>query len=700
MKKLKTFLMGLYQWATFQTEDNKIKLTSEERIRLEEVFGEEKAEEIITHINQELAQAAADNSNEEEMAQLRAEAAELIETLGLSSDEAPEPNAGSEEEELTAQESISRFFAEQRTFNARVLENLNNPQDVPVMRIDRNSPVSHSATHLFASNHTWDSFQARPWNQLAAGNKNVAMPSLAHGTVEFETLNSDLADFYRKNPTVLRNYQRDLLGLPSFWQTEYHVDDRAADGNIVYGPITQARKLPWLPKGVASIYLEENRVFPTSIDIEIAGHELQKLMETWLNNFVAGTSGPYNISFVQFLISGWDKRARAEDRLSLINGIHVPTPDNATLPGMAIHTRDGLMKRLYDRTNEGRIKVAHFTTPTMENITDHVKGLVDSLPQEVKNQEGLVFYLSPSWLRAYAARQRELNGLYQDYKKDEEVTIDGYGNVRFQTLEDMEGTNFMFITTDDNIGLMENVPGEKGLYTLEKLKRNIYVLADYKLGVKLVHSGNKIKDTDPDAFRVQLVWHNGQPMFRADYFVHLYEVEGGELKLPFERVTFRDTYKGDITKISGTYPGQIIKIRGNANVTGAVKAAVGIASDFNLSTGGTLTLLVKADGTFKELSRTTEPEKVVAPGVNFADSTIDADEGAVFHFVGEAGTLTDILNGNEAQEIKIVGGAKALTINKSATINVDASVELTGNTQFLKLVKVDGVWYEIEKVTD
>src|SRR5699024_12049934 len=118
--------------------------------------------------------------------------------------------------------------------------------------------------------------------------------------------------------TVLRNYQRDLLGLPSFWQTEYHVDDRAADGNIVYGPITQARKLPWLPKGVASIYLEENRVFPTSIDIEIAGHELQKLMETWLNNFVVGTSETYNISFFLLHISSWYKHDIAYDRLFLI----------------------------------------------------------------------------------------------------------------------------------------------------------------------------------------------------------------------------------------------------------------------------------------------------------------------------------------------------------------------------------------------
>lgn len=695
MKKVKAFLLGLFGWAELQTDEDKLKLTDDEKNRLIEVMGEKHAENIIERVNQYLAEGEENDSDadlisREDLLRFREQGNELLAELGIEGEQR-------DLSQLNEQELFNTILSETRVANAKIIEFMKRPIDEPIASGTDAVANMHSATHLFASGKEFDSLdENRPWNLLAAG-QNVAKPSFAKGTIAFETLNSDLADFYRENPTVLREYQRDLLGLPSFWQTEYNVDDRADDGNIVYGPITQARKLPWLPKGVSSIYLEENRVFPTSIDLEIAGHRLQQLMETWLNPIVNGTSGPYNISFVQFLIKGWDKRARAEDRLSLIKGIHVPTPDDATLPGMAIHTRDGLLKRLYDRTNEGRIKVAHFTKPTVENIVDHVKDMADALPQEVKNQAGLVYYLSPSWLRAYALRQRELNGLYQDYKKDEEVTIDGYPNIRFQTLEDMEGTDFMFITTDDNIGLMENVPGEKGLYTLEMLKRNIYVLADYKIGIKLVHSGNKIADDAPEAFRVQLVWHNGQPMFRSDYFVHLYEVENGELNLPFERVTFRDSYKGNITKIKGAYPGQVIKIKGNNNVTGEITTAAGISPKFDLSSGGTLTLLVKANGDFKELSRTGEPETVTTPGMNFDGTTIDADEASVFHFVGSTGNLTDILNGNEAQEIKIVGGTNALTIASNATINVDSSAVLASDADFLKLIKVDGVWYEIER---
>lgn len=703
MKKIKTYLSKLFGWDKFQIEDNKIKLTADEENRLKEVFGEKQSEKLVEKINQFLADEEEASATQAEMDQLRAQAAELISELGLEDANLSDDTTGegAEEGEGTPSASIRDFLARQREFNSEVLSALRAPApNTPVVSIDRNPrAVQHSATHLFSSNASWDAFEGRPWNQIAAG-QQVAIPSFAAKTVEYERLNEDLRDYYAKNPTQLRNYQRELMGLPSFWFTEYNVDDRANDGNIVYGPITQARKLPWLPKGVAKIFVEENRVFPTSVDIEISGHELQKLMETWLNTFVNGTSGPYNMSFVNFLIQGWDRQARAEDRISLINGIHVPTPNDATLPGMFIHTRDGLLKRIYDRIHDGRIKVAHLPAPTAMNIVDHVEGFCNTLPQDVRNRPGLVLYMSPHWKRQYATRVRELSGMYMDYKKDETVTIDKFPNIKIETLEDIEGTDSMFITTDNNIGTMENVPGESGLYRMEQLKRNIYVFADYKLGIKVIHSGNKIADNDPNAFRVQLIWHNGQPLFRDDFFVHLYEVENGKLELPFERVTFRDTYAGDITSIKGAKPGQIIKIRGNKSVTGKVKQAAGIATDFDLSTGGTLTLLAKEEGVFTEISRTTEPETIVAAGVNF-DDVIDADEASVFHFTGaDAATLSEILNGNEGQQIKIVGGVKTLTVASNATIEVDSSVTLTGNTHYLKLVKVSGKWYEIEKQTE
>src|SRR5690606_16183656 len=136
------------------------------------------------------------------------------------------------------------------------------------------------------------------------------------------------------------------------------------------------------------------------------------------------------------------------------------------------------------------------------NIVDYVDDMINRLPLEVRTSPGLVFYLSPYWLKSYKRRYEQLHGTQNDYIGYPKNPKD-YNNIDFEVLEDMEGLDFMFITFNDNIEILENVPAEKSMYKFEYLKRIIYIWADYKLGIRMIHIGNKIKAGDPLEFKVQ-----------------------------------------------------------------------------------------------------------------------------------------------------------------------------------------------------
>jgi hypothetical protein len=135
-------------------------------------------------------------------------------------------------------------------------------------------------------------------------------------------------------------------------------------------------------------------------------------------------------------------------------------------------------------------------------------------------------------------------------------------------------------------------------------------------------------------------------------------------------------------------------VRNNAKFT--------ISSDFNLKTGGTLTLLVKPDLTLRELSRTTGPVVTTTSAVSFSTAAIDANKGQEFAFTGTSTTaVNDIINGVDGQVIKIYGTATAgvdvTFANVAGKISVTAAATLSGADKYLELVKVAGIWYEVSR---
>lgn len=608
---------------------------------------------------------------------------------------------------------ITTFQANQK----KIIDKLSNEPEpdnpIDIIKQTNMQKIIHSATHLFASTKAYDAIDnERPWNKAAAAGLTVSATDYNDG-VTINKLNGDAELYFRENPTEIQSLHRDNFGLPTWWKKVFNVSDRRSSASILTAEITQGRKLNWLPKNIQEIEAEEGKIYPVQIDAEWEGFQLQEIETSWLNMLNKEGSQPEKMSFVRFLVGELLKRARVEDRISTLNGIFVQTPAGATVPGRFINRQNGIFFQLWKARDIDQ-KYRPFTGMgeiTPANVYDYFHsddeanlGFLKRFPQEVLAQTNLVVNIHYKVWTWYKAKYKEINGTNMDFKGLPDHFED-YPNVMVETYVDQENPSFVWATFTDNVEILENVVTEKSTYKFQTLLRKIYLLADYKLGVRLIHIGRKIKAGDPAEFKVQSVWSNDAPVFLDEKFIPVYDDATGIVKVDYKNIQVVENWATAITEFSGVKPGQVIKIRGNTalaanvNVTDGAKISLTGDAAFNLKTGGTLTLFVKSDYTLVELNRTITVPTNPSTDVSFTGTTIDANDGSVFLFAGGAdATLTDIDNGVNNQIIRIYGNDTAdvdLTVaNVTGLISVGTSVVLSAADKYLELVKVDGVWYK------
>lgn len=696
---LATVVCGILGIGEIPVLEGKVNFTEDQKKVLGKRLESEKdVDKAIAAFNKDLSKMETDAQREE---RLKSELRTALKETSLTEEEV---EAKIEEGDLAVQ--LGAINAQMKLQKQQIAKLMAEPEaDSPIDTPQAiGAKAQHSATHLFGDTKDWNAFAGRPWNQRAAGITTDATEFSDRTVVD--KLNDDMDHYFRENPEEIKSLHRDNFGLPTFWPKRLNVDDKVSDGNIVSAEITQARKLPWLPKNKQLIQPEEGQIFPVQIDIEFVGYYLQKMEASWLNKWNKEGSQPYKESFVRFLVSELDKKARVEDRISTIKGIHVATPEDSTVPGKFINRQDGLLYQFYKaRHITKKYKAFSLGLPTTTNIVDYVDQMIESLPLDVRVNPSLVYYLSPYWMKAYKRRYEQIHGTQNDYVGYPTNPKD-YSNVKFEVMPDLEGLDFMWITLDDNIELLENVPKEKSLYHFEYLKRIIYIWADYKQGVRLIHIGTTVKDGDPLEFKVQTVWSNDVPIFRPEFNIPIFDDTTGRVKAKYGYMKVSDDWATSITHIDDAKPGQIIKIEGNSNMA----TAKNVVTSGNITlTGGTfalnqdsiLTLFVKEDGSIKELKREAVPTTTVTD-VNFTGAAIDASQGSTFRFTGVADiTLDDILNGVEGSTVTIYGTNTAdvdFTVSDvEGKIEVGSDAVLGAATDYVTLVNVNGVWYESDR---
>ena len=713
MAKTVAFLTVLFGWNEMpvNAEQKEVVFTAEQEATLKAKFGDDYVTKMKAALNKELAEMHDESL---ELKAIQDEIDAMVKESGLTAEEL-ETIAKDEKGDKSISATIKAIGEKQKVHNAMlqklITENIGD-QPEAVIEIGKNMKAKHSDSHLFASGKDYDATD-RPWNRkaiaLSSGNVQVGATDFTDQPT-IQKLNDDMKLYYRENPTELKSLTRDKFGLPDFWPTRTKVDDLIADGSIATAEVSQTRKLNWLPKNKQTIQAEEGKIFPIQIDAEYIGFRLQKMEASWLNMMNKEGSQPYKESFVKFLVSEIDKKARIEDRVATIKGIYVETPENATEAGRAINRQNGLLYLLQQaRDVTKKYRAFDNGLPTTTNIVDYIDQQIKALPLEVRESPNLVLYLSTEWLQAYKRRSETLYGSNMDYAGYPTNPKD-YPNIRFERLVDMAGSDFMFITFDDNIEILENVPAEKSMYKFEYLLRKMYIWADYKMGVRLLHIGNTVEAGDPDEFKVQTVWSNTAPIFPVDTFVPFHETATGTaLKLSYNNVYVAKDRTSNVVTISNyaDYKGQVIKIKGDTALATAVlvkddNAKINLTADFALQSGGTLKLYVPESGVPFELSRTTSPEVNTVVAVNFVGGVIDANLGGEFKSAHAATTaITSVINGVPGKTISIYGTDASgvdVTLSTTGNIKMNSAATLASVADYVQLTLVDGTWTETKRV--
>jgi hypothetical protein len=564
--------------------------------------------------------------------------------------------------------------------------------------------INHSKTHLFASNKPWDAFDDRPWNQRAAGKNIVATD---YSPITIDKLNTDLGAYYRENKMEFLSFLRAKNRLPDFWNTVSNVQDQIAYAKAFTGEVTQARKKKWLPKGDFEFQPEIAEVYPVQIDVEFKGYELQSLETSWLGYMATikqSGSTAYKMSFIAYLAQEILKKAAEEDQLGQIRGIYVATPDGATEPGLAIHKQNGLLKHIKDAQERFVYKPFDLGVPTLENIVDYVDRFVMSVPEYWRDAEGMVLYMTSYWIDAYIKRRETLKGLMPTYEPGK-TTVDRHENIKLYAYPFGNESGFMFMTTNDNISLLENVPEEKTFLEFERSKRDIVAFADYKVGIHVWAFGYEYDSAAEMTYDKQMFFSNDVYILEDLFLPMAVNDTTPSVATHTSLQTGVNTQATAITALDNAAAGQYIFIKGN---TGSYASTIANSGQFNLSAAVTLDentlilLYAKSSTSFVEIQRW----DLSLSNVVFlaADATTcDADNGKHFVTVANSGAtaITNISNAVEGDVYVIEGGSatNSTTIAASGYFSrISAGITL-GVGVWIK-VKYNGVKFvELERGT-
>ena len=655
-------LLSILGYASLESAGGKVQLSKEDVTKLQNAHEEKFGAELVLE---------GLEFDDDDMATF--EENEILAIEAALAKEAPQkpksgPGADADPEKEKLRKEVRNLAAKVKTLEASEkraqesiikLGNLPEP-DLPAEQMKTDLGIAFSKTHLFASTKPYDAFDGRPWNQRAAGRIKAATD---YTPINIDKINEDLGAYYRENQTEFISFLRAKNRLPSFWNTVSNIQDQIAYSKAFTGEVTQARKKKWLPKGNFEFQPEIAKVYPVQIDVEFKGYELQSLETSWMSHLATikkSGSSAYKMSFVAFLAREILKKAAEEDQIGHIRGVHIPTEDEATEAGLAIHKQRGLLKLIKDAQERFVYMPYSIGTPTEENIVDYVEKFVMKVPEYWRDMPGMVIYMANYWVDRYIKRRETLKGLMPTYEPGK-LTVDRHENIRIIGLPFMNDAGFMFMTTDDNISMLENIPAEKTFLEFERSKRDIAAFADYKTGIHVWAFGYEYDSADDLSDDKQIFFSNDLDILPDLYVPVAANDTTPSVEHHTSLQTGVNTEATAITNIDDSSVGQYIYIKGN---TGANPSTIADGGNFDLAANVTLDentlicLFHRGVNDFVEIERWDLSLSTVV----FLDdgaTTCDADLGN--HFVTAANTeateITDIENAVDGDIYIIEGGS-------------------------------------------
>ncbi|KFF26869.1 hypothetical protein [Chryseobacterium vrystaatense] len=702
-------------------DDGKLALNAAQDAELKKEFPGDQYESVMKNVNSHLALVAA--AKKEDDATKVAEKQNVLDILAGKTTGDPvteeSPTDSPSESPKNSSEDLRKLVAEQQATIEKLKGEPEN--ELSVKSIMNKALVGtalalslSSATHLFGSmpeaSAKLFSFEGRNWNAKAAGLKTAGKTDFTDVST-ITRLNEDLKEYQVQNPGFIRDLYIEKYGLPEFWEKRFGVVDQIQDAVMDISNVTQARKPDWIPGFEIFLAAEKRRIYRIQIDMEFTGYQLQELETSWLASiYKMDGSSPYKYTFVAFLLKKISDKARLEDREGAIKGIFVPTPAGIKTKGHYLNAQSGVLHQLFSFVNIKKT-VAQYISPLGKfinaNAYEYVKGMVESLPLAVRNATGRRIYMSPSNIVKVKDNYKFINSQNNDYSGNDINYIDGYPNLPFYGMVDLEGTDLIFITADDNVEILEYLPEEKEKYRFEYLKRDTFFHADYRFGCAFVFSGFELPNAEFKGL-AQFIWVNDAPIFNDTVSIPLFgSVMSSPIEINYNKIHVHPELISDVVKLTGMPAGTVVKIVGNQQMstssvikkkTGGNGGNLDLTTDFNPKTTYSITMVVQADGNYKEVARNSDFPGIVSAVKTFNDLALDLSDGPRQKYEGTSpGTLEDIVGGNEGAELTIYGSENALTVSATEKIVVQSNAVLDSDTKFIKLRKFEGVWFETSR---
>lgn len=577
------------------------------------------------------------------------------------------------------------------------IKKLSNQSDVIV--IQNNKPggtPGKQAGYLFGSGASWDKAEAgRPYNLRALG-----MP-VVEGTssIDVTKVITDLGNYSRERRQDLISWMRENNILERIFPFISGINDMTVFTNIFLGEFTQASQEAWTPKGTFKIQPETVRIFPIKIDHTLTN--LKSLETTWLSDLNKEGSNAYKMSFVGYLIRQMLLKAAQEDAIAAIKGVYItPTPGVA---GSYLARMDGLLKYLRAKITERKlIPFTGLGEWNSTNILDYETAMIAQIPEQWRDAPNLGYYASMKYMEARYALKKKLEGENTIYDPNKS-TIDGYENIRLIGVPHMGESKRVFITPIGNIRQLEFIPNEEEFIQIEKDKRVLNLIGDYKRGIQALAVGRQWDESETPNTEEQLIWCNDVDL-PASVFVKMIANDATpSAKEHTSLESVDNTAATAITNILDLAIGGtvILKCGSNTNAITIAKSGkfANISAAWNPVLGDTITLFRRGTNDFVDLARTTEATTATA----FADgdATPSVTGGTKFITVANTAALaiTKLDNAVVGTTYTIYGGSdtNSATIANSGNFSLTAAMTLSLGTYIKLYARGASDFLEVER---
>ena len=710
MRKLWAIVLGFLHITAFSEDNGKKILTTEQKQKLTETFGEpfvSKLETSLVNDKDEDVDPAASSATIADM-QAKLDAANAQLTAAKNDKSALESERSTLAQTIQDQKSAISILSSKPEPEPAAVTKTKQENEPEAKWDDTNPNFLGGVQETFMAIDDKHGYNKRAYSQLMFRKYGMVVPVPKASSMDYATLKTDLGAFYNKRyQDQLQSFQLSLKSLETIFPLESGYQDQATLINMfLLGDFSQADNTVGSDFGnvVKGGFTFEPEII-TMYDVMFAHKftDLKTLEKNWLGYLNREGSKTIKWSFIQYILVETTKKLHNEREMRRVNGIRVnPT---ANTPGTAMGASNGF--RQFLRNQIALFKILPFALGewTETTISDYIRRGTAMVPAAVRDTGSLVCYMSPDALTAYHKNNETLYGLNQDYTPDLNV-VKEYPGVSIEVVPNMGESKRITWTLRGNIALFEDMPGEMTNFEMEQQDWQLKVWSNWKESLWAFMVGKKYASAAaiPTDYSNQMIFCNDVD-YPADFYLPMTADDTTPSVIRHGSITsVANTVATAITDIDDAVVGQEIRIK-----CGSVTNAITIAASGKFSllpaawTPGldeVLVLKKRSDGKFIEISRMNPQSMVTAFA---ADDTSPSVSGHTTFVTNANTTATAITTlddavSNTVYTVNGAGSTNASTIANSGNFVLTAAMTLSlGHWITLLKSASDNKFYEIAR---